>query len=326
MPVIGLDLGGTKLSGAIFSDKGDMLYQRKAPLESRQGHAVGALIQSMLLNLLQVADENAWPVSSVGICVPGIAWQKTGRAWAPNIPGWEDYPVLEDILSVVGERGIKAYLDSDRACYILGEHWRGAAVGCRDAIFLAVGTGIGAGILINGQVLRGAYDIAGAIGWLGLSQPYREKYATCGDFEYHASGAGLARVALELLDADSSHQGLLAGKSADTLTAEDIFEACSAGDRLAMEVVSQAIKYWGMAVANLVSLFNPEKIIFGGGVFGPGLQFLDRINEEAKLWAQPISMKQVKLEGAVLGGEAGLYGAGRLALEQYFDLEDRSIH
>lgn len=316
MPVLGLDLGGTKLSGAIFNDEGAILHRLKTPLESRQGAAVGALIRSMALRLLQWADEHAWPVSSAGICVPGIAWQKTGRVWAPNIPGWEDYPVLEDVLAVVGDRGMQAYMDSDRACCILGELWSGAAVGCRDAIFLAVGTGIGAGILINGQVLRGAHDIAGAIGWLGLSQPYREKYAACGDFEYHASGAGLAHVALELLAADSTNKGLLAGKTAETLTAKDIFDACFAGDPLANEAVAQAIRYWGMAVANLVSLFNPEKIIFGGGVFGPGLRYLDRIHEEARLWAQPISMQQVKLEGSVLGGDAGLFGAGRLALQK----------
>ena len=91
--------------------------------------------------------------------------------------------------------------------------------------------------------------------------------------------------------------------------------AYDANDKLAIAVINNAIEYWGMAVANLVSLFNPEKIIFGGGVFGPALKFLDAIYDEAKKWAQPISMQQVKLEGAALGNEAGLYGAAYLALK-----------
>ncbi len=315
MPVIGLDLGATKLSGAVFSEQGDILHRQKAALDGRRGSEVGALIRSMVEELLQYADGQSLAVSAAGICVPGIAWQKTGRAWAPNIPGWEDYPVLDDIRAAAGARAMRAYLDSDRACYILGELWRGAAVGCRDAIFLAVGTGIGAGILTGGQVLRGAHDIAGAIGWLGLSQPFQEKYKACGDFEYHASGAGLVRAALDMLEQEPGYSGPLARMKPAALDASGLFEACSEGDPLATKVLDQAVVYWGMAAANLVSLFNPEKIIFGGGVFGPGRRFLGRIYDEAQRWAQPISIRQVKLEASLLGGEAGLYGAGRLALQ-----------
>ena len=82
-----------------------------------------------------------------------------------------------------------------------------------------------------------------------------------------------------------------------------------------MAVINNAIEYWGMAVANLVSIFNPEKIIFGGGVFGPALQLLDAIYAAAVKWAQPISIQQVKLQGSELGTKAGLYGAGFLALK-----------
>ncbi len=103
--------------------------------------------------------------------------------------------------------------------------------------------------------------------------------------------------------------------NADQLSAKDIFDAYENGDELSKKVIGNAIEYWGMAVANLVSLFNPEKIIFGGGVFGPALRFLDDIYDEAKKWAQPISIQQVKLQGSALGNEAGLYGAGWLALK-----------
>ena len=102
--------------------------------------------------------------------------------------------------------------------------------------------------------------------------------------------------------------------AAGNITARDVFAAYSHNDQVAVRVIDQCTEYWGMAVANLVSIFNPEKIIFGGGVFGPAIQLLDRISEEARKWAQPISIQEVKLEASALKGDAGLTGAGFLAL------------
>jgi glucokinase len=205
-------------------------------------------------------------------------------------------------------------IDSDRAGYILGEVWRGAARDARHAIFVAVGTGIGAGIMVDGRVLRGHGDIGGAIGWLALDRPYREEYRVCGCFEHHASGPGLAKVAREKLARDHQYDGELRGVDPDTLTAERIFAAYGTGDAIATEVIDDAIVFWGMAAANLVSLFNPEVLIFGGGVFGPAARLLDRIREEAIRWAQPIAVKEARFVASELGGDAGLYGAARLAL------------
>src|SRR5207249_2920978 len=131
-----------------------------------------------------------------------------GTVWAPNIPGWDDYPLLE-VLHDRLDPGIRIVIDSDRAGYILGETWRGAARGARNAIFLAVGTGIGAGILVDGKVLRGHADIAGAVGWLALDRAYGARYATCGCFEAHASGAGLTATAYELMQTMPNYKGEL---------------------------------------------------------------------------------------------------------------------
>jgi glucokinase len=306
--VIGLDLGGTKLAGAIFSTKGKALRKRVIPLAGRQGHEVGELVCREIDSFLAAARARRVKIGAIGISVPGINDGKTGKVWAPNIPGWDDYPLRRKILSSLQPKQIHLAIDSDRACYVLGETWRGVAGGCRNAIFLSVGTGIGAGILVDGQILRGAHDIAGAIGWLALDRPFRAEYIGCGCFEYHASGSGLAKVASELCTR-------AANDSPSLSTAREVFAAYDLGDPLAKQVIAQAVGFWGMAVANLVSLFNPEKIIFGGGVFGPGRKLLDRINEEAKRWAQPISMMQVKLQASKLGTDAGLYGAGWLALQ-----------
>ena len=99
------------------------------------------------------------------------------------------------------------------------------------------------------------------------------------------------------------------------MTAENLFDAYGKGDLLAHKVLDQAIEFWGMASANLVSLFNPEIIIFGGGVFGPATQFLDRIYEEAKKWAQPIAIQQVRFMKSMLSGNAPLLGAAFLAFK-----------
>jgi glucokinase len=315
MPVIALDLGGTKLAAALFSENGDVLFKTTGQLEKRTGKEVADIIVMQVNELLKKANEENFAISSIGICVPGIVYAKTGHVWAPNIPGWNDYPLLKELQTTLKNKEIKIKIDSDRACYILGEVWKGNARGCRDAIFLAVGTGIGAGILVNNQVLRGSHDIAGAIGWMGLERPFDKKYISCGSFEYNASGEGIAKVAREMIAPGKFNDSEMAKMNPDQLTAKNVFDANDNGDETAKKVIANAIECWGMAVANLVSLFNPEKIIFGGGVFGPALKFLDAIYEESKKWAQPISIKQVKLEGSALGNNAGLYGAGYLALK-----------
>lgn len=311
MAVLGIDLGGTKLAVAVFAETGEIISKETIALDDKQGTEVGLLITEQVKKHLFAKKGTA--LQSIGVSVPGISHSKTGTVWAPNIPGWEDYPLLQELKQVSGN--IPVTIDSDRACYILGELWQGNAKGSRDAIFLSVGTGIGAGILVNGMILRGAHDIAGSIGWMALDRPYQDKYISCGCFEYHASGEGIAKVAREMLNEQQDYRGELRNKQPEKMTAHDVFKAYKRKDPVAMEVIQQCIMFWGMAVANLVSIFDPEKIIFGGGVFGPGAQLIDAIKNEAVKWAQPISIKQVSLEKSGLGGDAGIYGAGFLALK-----------
>lgn len=290
-----LDLGGTKLASCLFSAEGKPQHRSVTPLEKRQGRAVGELIVREVRRLSEAAGRIGRKLDAVGISVPGIADPRTGTVWAPNIPGWENYPLCDEIQSAIADDNVRVIVDSDRAAYVLGEAWQGAARGCRNVIFLAVGTGIGAGIITDGRVLHGASGIAGAIGWLALDRPFKPEFKACGCFETFASGEGLA-------------------KQFGRGSAHDLFAAYESGDETAKEVLKQAIEFWGMAAANLVSLFNPEKIIFGGGVFGPATGMLEAIAEEAQRWAQPISIRQVKFEASQLGSDAGLYGAGHMAL------------
>jgi glucokinase len=308
MTFVGADLGGTKLAVAAFTSEGELISREITPLGGRSGAAVGSLIAERLQQFR--ADHHS---RAAGICVPGLYRVDRGTVWAPNIDGWDDYPLLAELRESLGP-AVRVTIDSDRTAYILGETWRGAARGARDAIFLAIGTGIGAGILSGGKVVRGHGDVAGAIGWLALDRPFKSRYHQHGCLEDQASGPGLVRIAQDLMHADVNYAGGLGAKNPEDLEAGDIFAAHERGDRIAQEVIDNAIEVWGMTVANLVSLFNPEIIVFGGGVFGPGARFLDRIRAEARRWAQPIAMEQVRLVVSSLGSDAGLFGAGRLAM------------
>jgi len=319
MALLGIDLGGTKLALALFSDDGKIMLKETAALENRQGGEVGKLITEKITGLIRAGERSGTRINSVGISVPGIYHLSTGTVWAPNISGWDDYPLLSEVQSVCGT--IPVTIDSDRACYILGESWQGNARGYRDAIFLSVGTGIGAGILINGEILRGSHDIAGCIGWMGLQRPYDDKYISCGCFEHFASGEGISKVARIFLKEQNSYSGELRNINSETIKSSDIFSAYDKGDPLAERVIGLCVEFWGMAVANLVSLFNPEKIIIGGGVFGPAIRLLPAIREEATKWAQPVSIHQMSLDVSGLGGDAGVYGAGYLALKKLSEHE-----
>jgi len=312
MAVVALDLGGTKLAAALCDAEGAIIDRQTVALAGRKGEQVGELISTEVEEMLNRATD---PVQAIGICIPGIYRSQAGTVWVPNIDGWSDYPLLQRLTAQVAERGIAVRIDSDRACYIMGEIRMGAAHGCRNAIFLAVGTGIGAGIIADGRILRGHRDIAGAIGWLGLDRPFRPGYTRYGCFEYAASGDGLVRYCRDLLQ-ESHQSSTLRSWEAQKITAPEIFAAAQQGDSLAKQVLQNAVELWGMAVANLVSVFNPEKIVFGGGVFGPAVVLLDDIYREAKKWAQPIAINQVELVASALGGDAGLLGAAALALTE----------
>lgn len=313
MAVLGMDLGGTKLAYAVFTEDGTLIRKSTLSLDKREGTGVGQLITTNISDIIDSSPGEGFKINSIGISVPGISHTGTGKVWAPNIPGWEDYPLLEEAVSVSG--GMPVVIESDRACYIMGEVWQGNAKNCRDAIFLSVGTGIGAGILVNGEILRGSHDVAGSIGWMALNRPFIDDYIACGCFEYYASGAGIAGIADRMIREYNGYNGMLKDIPSGNITSHEVFSAYEKGDPIASAVISQCIEFWGMAVANLISLFNPEKIIMGGGVFGPAVSLIPRIRKEASRWAQPVSINQVSIEQSALEGDAGVIGAAYMALK-----------
>lgn len=295
MAVLGIDLGATKVSAAIFDNDGNILERRYSLLEGRSGNEAGDFICSTISSLCKDLS-----VSSVGVCVPGIVYSKKGTVWAPNIPGWEDYPLLSRLRQSLGD--VRIEIESDRTCYILGEKWKGEARGCDNAIYLAVGSGIGAGILLDGRVIHGADDIVGATGWMALESEYDKEWDACGCFETFASGNGIGNCASKLY-----------GRK---VSSYEVFEDYAKGDPNAIKVINKALQMWGKGAANLVSLFNPEVIVFGGGVFaGDAKKLIPDIYAEALKWAQPIAIRKTRFCPSAVGADAALLGAGYLVRE-----------
>ena len=310
---LSIDLGGTKCAGAIVTEDGDIIVRSKTLIAGMSGKEVGEAITGLANNMVVDAGYRLADMAGIGISVPGISYKKDGTVWAPNIPGWDKFPLKDTIRCNLPEiKNIS--IDNDRACSIMGEYWFGAAQNCENAIYLTFGTGIGAGVLLDGRILRGKSDIAGSVGWLALDDKYPEGYKQFGCFEYNASGDGLQRMAKDLYSTEKGNIKTIL--KPEEMHAANIIAAYQQKDPLALKVIANAIQYWGKGVANMVSIFNPEKIIFGGGLFGPAIQFLDQINEVAKKYAQPIAIDQVKLCAGDLGSDAQLFGAVKILADE----------
>ncbi len=307
----GIDVGGTKVSSALFGPDGTMFARAKAPLDRAGADKAAEQVVRILGELEATADEEGGRILAAAVCVPGIVFQKSGLVWAPNVPGWVHFP-LRDRLS--GKRPYAVLIESDRAAYVSGESWCGAARGAKDIVFLAVGTGIGAGILAGGRVVRGAEDIAGAVGWFALNPDFKADYAEMGCFEAEASGSAVGRRARRLLEAGAASIMLgLAGGRIEGVTAETVAAAARSQDPLALKVVGETAAYLAMGIANIVSILNPEMIVLGGGLFQSGDLLLDPIRRDIKKWAQPLAARDLRVELSRLGEDAGLYGCGKLA-------------
>jgi glucokinase len=253
-------------------------------------------------------------MKAIGVCIPGIVFARSGRVWAPNIPGWDLFPLRSRLAM---KTKVPLVLDSDRSAYVLGEQWCGAARGKKDVVFLAVGTGIGAGILSGGRLVRGSHGIAGAVGWFGLDPRFKREYAAMGCFEAEASGGSVGRKAGEhIASGEPTLMKTIVRGRTEKITARTVVEAARRHDPLAGHILDMAVIYLAMGVANIVSLLNPEMIVLGGGLFQASDLLLDPVRREFKKWAQPLAARKVRIELSELGEDAGLYGAAKLAWDR----------
>lgn len=289
--VFAIDLGGTKLATAVIDASGTLCQRMKAPVSRGNVQALIDQIARVICDVTQgTGAENR--VRAVGLIVPGIYFAETGNVWLPNLWGQQQVPLRRELERLVE---LPVMIDSDRAGYVLGEQWMGVARGARDLVFLAVGTGIGAGIIAGGKLIRGSQDIAGAVGWFALNPSQQDIYKQVGCLEAEAAGPALAR-------------------RGNAPSAEAVIAAARAGDRAAQSAVEQNAEYLGIGIANIVSILNPEMIVLGGGLMQAADLFLGTIKRVIAERAQPIAAQQVRIEVTSLGEDAGLFGAARLAL------------
>ncbi|MBL1212058.1 MAG: ROK family protein [Ignavibacteriae bacterium] len=312
MALLALDLNSSYLTIAILGRTGKILSRNTTKFIENTDKDVIDLIKEGIASILDEYDNKVSRIKVLGISIPGIYYPKTGCVWAPNIQGWEDFPLKKELIPLIQKYKLQIKIASKRTCNILGEQWLGSAKGLKNAIYFSVSKGIGAGILIDGKILHGYSDGVGSLGWLCLNTAYKESYSERGFFEYHASGSGMINYTRELLSKRKKHSGYLSKFQPDEIDINMIFDAYAANDTIAVKVIKHCIDYWGIASANLINLFNPEKIIFGGLVFGPGQKYLSDIKEEASKWAHPQFSRDVDFIVSQLGNRAALFGAGQL--------------
>lgn len=294
---VAVDLGGTKVAVAVVDSHGKIHQNLKLSVEKESPQKSTAQICDAV-NEVVAAASVAWSeISGIGVGVPGIYSADTGNVWAPNLWGWNEIPLRDELQSRLPAAVI---IDSDRAAYVVGEQWLGAARGLTEVVFLAIGTGIGAGIILKGQLYRGAGDIAGAVGWFALDPRKKEIYKRLGCFEAEAAGPALVRRA--------------AACHFEAKDAEMVVRAVREDDALARKIFDETVAYLAMGVANIVSMLNPQMVVLGGGLMQAGELWLEPIRHGVADWAQPLAAKQVKIELTQLGENAGLLGAARLAL------------
>jgi len=279
---LGIDVGGTKIAAAVVDEHGRILDKRKFPVDPANTVAQIAAVAREL---------GTGRADCAGVVIPGIYYAETGNAWAPNLWGKDPVPLGPELAR---ELPWPVTIDSDRAAYVLGEQWLGAAKGSQDVVFVGVGTGIGAGIISGGRLIRGAGDIAGAVGWFALNPRWLPIYEQMGCFEAEAAGPSL-------------------GRRGGTTT-EAVVDAARRDEPDALRIIDETVLYLAMGIANIVSLLNPEIIVLGGGLMQAGDLFLDSIRRAVPQWAQPMAAKQVRIELTQLGEDAGVLGAARLAL------------
>jgi glucokinase len=285
------DLGGTKIAAARVHITGKISHQCVTPTPPVGGEAV---VEAIVGLLGQLPTDG---VCALGVDVPGLAYAD-GSVWAPNIHGWARAPLGEMLRA---RFNLPVLVESDRNAFVTGEAWRGAAQNCRDAIFLAIGTGIGAGIISGGRLIRGHAELAGCCGWMAVRDRFRAGYKAVGCLESHVAGPGVAQAACRVY-----------GHAAET---RELARLARKGDPKAKELIAQAGCDLGRGLANLVSILNPEIIVIGGGMAALGNLLLAPARETMKLWAQPLAGKQVRITRSRLGGRAGLLGAAKLAFD-----------
>ncbi|MDP9238346.1 MAG: ROK family protein [Chloroflexota bacterium] len=293
--VAAVDLGATNVRVAIANEDGEIEARRSGPLPDGSPQDVISRIGRTIDDLVRGIWVGA-KVAAIGVALPGAIDPADGTVESvANMPGWDNVP-LAKLLG--GSRGVPVAIENDANAAAVGEGWTGAAKGLRDYVFIALGTGIGSGIVVDGRLHRGAHFLAGELAFFPMTREQLRR----GDWEHclegQVGGRAVGRRAIDILGAH--------GKAAD------LFEAVRCGDAAAAEWLVEMQEYIAMAVADIASLLDPQAIVFGGGVVAAqGEWFLAPIRELALRCAPG----KPKILLSALGEDAQIIGAAKLAYD-----------
>ena len=306
----GVDLGGTTVKIAYFDETGTMITNWEIPTVTANGGS--QILPDIAASIRDFREKNgidAQALLGIGIGVPGPVDSKGNVNRCVNL-GWGTFNISKELSSLTG---LPVTAGNDANVAALGEFWKGGGKGCRNMVFVTLGTGVGGGIVIEGKLLHGAHGAGAEIGHMVLN---RNETAVCGCgkrgcVEQYCSATGIVRLAKLALEASQEESAL---RRANPLTCKDIFDAGKQGDQLALQVLDQYYAYMGEFLANVCCVVNPEVVVIGGGVSKAGNVLLDGLKPYfGKFVFHAASNVQFAL--ASLGNDAGAYGAFKLALD-----------
>jgi len=313
--IIGVDLGGTKISaGALSVDGSRMAGLRSITTQPELGaegvvDRIVGLIEGVILDAINETGVTRKDFIGIGLGAPGPLDIERGIVVvAPNL-GWRDFPLRDRIVS---RFGLPATLDNDANCATVGEWWLGAAKGGRNVVGITIGTGIGGGLIINGELYHGSSDVAGEIGHTTID--VNGRHCKCGNYgclEAYASGPAIATRAREALvreDTASLLPSMVDGQL-DKITAEIVYDAAKKGDGLANEIVRDTARYLGAGIATLLNVINPDVVVVAGGVTRAGEALFGPLRAEVRRRAFNWAVKACRIVPAELPGTAGVVGA-----------------
>ncbi len=309
-PVLTVDLGGTKIIAAVVLPDGKLLSRNYCLTMADKGPeiVIDRIIFAVNRAMTQ-AQLKGSELIGLGIAAAGILDTKKGIVTtSPNLPHWHNVP-LRDIL--VKKLGVITYIINDANAAALGEHRFGAGRGLDNMIYLTVSTGIGGGIIVDGELYSGADGCAGELGHMTIE--VNGPQCHCGNFgclEALASGWAVAKAAITRINNGGKSSIIeLADGRLESVTAETVAEAARRGDRLAADIVAEAANYLGVGLANLVNIFNPELIVIGGGLSKMGDMLLKPARKVLRERAFRLPSDTVRVVRARLGSNAGIIGA-----------------
>ena len=312
--VCAVDLGGTNLRAANVDSEGRIHERVKLPTpKSDNAQDVVEAIASAVIRCDEQASTSGARVHSVSVVVPGSVQAETGVIVnAPNLPAVVGFKLSEALKAKLQRLVL---IENDANAAALGEMWQGAARGCRTIVCLTLGTGVGSGIVLDGELWRGTDGTAGEIGHTSI-EPFGGVQCKCGNFgclEVYASATAIVRMTREMLE--NNLHSILRSIPSDNLTAHDVYKAAMADDELAHDIFRSVGTHLGVAIANVVNTLNPEMIVIGGGVSAAFDLFADIARSEMMKRAFPVPARRCRIARAECGDDAGLLGAAWLAIQ-----------